>query len=77
MNKTILDLSKDIGQEIDDLVWKYDISYIEACLMYCENKNIEAEHLGDLIKKNQVVTLEIEKEAEKLNFLEKKSRLNG
>lgn len=52
---------------IEDLVWKYDISYIEAVVMFCEEHDFEIEqvpkYLSDSIK------AELQREAENLSLL--------
>jgi hypothetical protein len=62
-------------KEIEDLVWLHDISYLDAAIQYCENKNIDIEVIGSLLKTNKKFKSEIQIEAEDLNFLPKTSRL--
>ena len=64
-----------ISSEIDKMVEDMDIDYIDACLLYCEQNDLEVEYVGDIIKNNQNILGKIQKEAEDLNYLQKKSRL--
>jgi len=77
MEKVKINLSdaSSIGSQIGDLVDKYNVSYIDACLMYCEINSIDEDLLGEIIRANQPVISEITKEAEQLNFLQKQNRL--
>lgn len=64
-----------ISSEIDKMVEDMDIDYIDACLLYCEQNELEVEYVGDIIKNNQNILGKIQKEAEDLNYLQKESRL--
>lgn len=64
-----------ISSEIDKMVEDLDIDYIDACLLYCEQNDLEVEYVGDIIKNNQNILGKIQKEAEDLNYLQKESRL--
>lgn len=64
-----------ISSEIDKMVEDLDIDYIDACLLYCEQNELEVEYVGDIIKNNQNILGKIQKEAENLNYLQKESRL--
>jgi hypothetical protein len=64
-----------ISSEIDKMVEDMDIDYIDACLLYCEQNDLEVEYVGDIIKNNQNILGKIQKEAEDLNYLQKESRL--
>ena len=60
----------DIGIEVVELVWEFDVSYTEACIMYCDKYSIEYEQFGAIIKGHQRISSEIEKEAEKLRCIQ-------
>jgi len=74
VNFTFTDVSS-ISHEISELVYMHDISFIDACLMYCEQHSLDEEMLGKIIKINQSILSEITKEAENLHFLQKQQRL--
>lgn len=73
----IIDLSSflDVGKKIEDLVYEFDIDYIDACLLYCEQNKIEVEFFADLIEKDNYIKTRLQQEAEDLNFLKKQVRL--
>jgi hypothetical protein len=54
----------DIGKEITEIVWEFDVSYTEACIMYCDKYYIEYEQFGSTIKAHQRIMYEIQLEAE-------------
>ena len=58
---------------IEDMVQVKRLTYMEACLEYCKDENIEPESLGRLINKS--LKQKIQVEAENLNFLPKTSTL--
>lgn len=65
-----------LSNEIEKLVKYHGISYMDACLAYCEKNEIEEEYIGEIIAQNQNIKSKIEKEAEQLNFLEKQTRID-
>jgi len=66
---------KEFAKEIEDLVWKHDIDYIDAVVFYCEQNNLEIETAASLIKMNDHVKTMVQTEAEALHYLPKVSRL--
>lgn len=60
---------------IEDFVWKYDISYMDAIIEYCELNSIEIEAIVKYIKNNDMLKSKIQFEAESLNYLPKHSVL--
>ena len=59
--------------EIDNLVWKHDISYIEAVTHYCELNGLEIETVASLIGPS--LKSKIQDEAIQLRYLPKTSHL--
>ena len=68
-----LELITKIGTEIEDLVYLHDISYIDACILYCEDNDVEIELLAKVIKDHQPIKANIRREAEKLNCVQAES----
>ena len=58
--------------EIENIVKDGSLNYIEAIVMYCEEKSIEIEGVNKLI--NKPLKEKLKYEAQKLNFLKKGSR---
>ena len=58
---------------IEEMVQEKHLSYMDACLEYCKDNNVEPESLGRLVIK--ALKLKILVEAENLNFLQKSSSL--
>lgn len=59
----------NIVKDIEDIVYQYDITYIEACIMYCESKDLEFENIGEMIKQIPHLLSKIQTEAEHLNYI--------
>lgn len=72
----IVGKAREFYEAIENLVWKYDIEYMDAVVMYCEKNNIEIESVATLIRGNENFKSKIQIEAEKLNFLPKTARLD-
>lgn len=66
---------KKFAEEIEEIVWKHDIDYIDAVVFYCEKNNFDIENAASLIKLNDHVKSNVRKEAEALNYLPKIARL--
>lgn len=64
-----------IGNEIEDMVEEMNITFMEACILYCEKNDLEIESLGDILKKNQSIKSKIRYEAENLNFIKRENKL--
>ena len=58
--------------EIENIVKDGSLNYIEAIVMYCEEKAIEIEGVNKLI--NKPLKEKLKYEAQKLNFIKKGSR---
>ena len=58
--------------EIENIVKDGSLNYIEARVMYCEEKSIEIEGVNKLI--NKPLKEKLKYEAQKLNFIKKGSR---
>ena len=59
--------------KIEDLVWKHDISYLEAVTQYCEESGSEIEVIALLV--GDQLKSKIEHEAVELRYLPRDSRL--
>jgi predicted metallopeptidase len=66
---------QNVCEKIEGIVIKYNISYIDAVVMYCEKNNIEIESLAKLIKSNSMLKSKLQSEAESLNYLPKSNTL--
>ena len=59
--------------KIEDLVWKHDISYLEAVTQYCEESGTEVEVIALLV--GDQLKSKIAHEAVELRYLPRSSRL--
>jgi hypothetical protein len=62
-------------EDIENLVWDKDISYIDAIVLYCESNSVDIEQVANLIKKDNSLLEKIEAEAVDLRILEKRAKL--
>ena len=58
---------------IEQMVHSKKVTYIDACLEYCKEKNMEPNSLGRLVNKS--LKQKIQVEAEELHFLPKTNSL--
>lgn len=62
-------------QQIEYLCEDKRMEYIDAVVYWCEVNGVEVEYAANMIKRNQVLKLKIQKEAENLNYVKKTARL--
>ena len=75
LNKAINEkfISKDkFAEDVEQIVLKTKMSYIDAIVMYCEKNEIDLDTVGKLVSKPLKERLKVE--AMDLNFLKKTSR---
>lgn len=67
--------SEKFIKEIENLVTRYDLDYMDAVVHYCEKNNIELEAAAGIIRSNLRIKAKLQDEAEDLNFLPKRAKL--
>ena len=65
--------SKEFGIIIEKLVKEKNMSYMDAVIHYCEENDIDLQHINKLISKPLKEKISVE--AQKLNFLPKTGEL--
>ena len=65
--------SEQYNIEIEEIVERTSMSYLDAMLYHADENNLESETLASLV--NQNTKNKLREEAEKLNFLPKTSKL--
>lgn len=71
MSKVVMESILQVSSKIESLVRENSISYIDACILYCERTGLEIEYVGEILEKNQLLKNKIQEEAEDLHFLKK------
>ena len=71
----LVGIREEINFEIEKMVKKHGLSYIDAVLHYCELNELDPEYLGSIISKNPALKEKLALEAEDLNFIQKTDRL--
>ena len=67
--------SEKFIKEIESLVTRYNLDYMDAVVHYCEKNNIELEAAEGIIRSNLRIKAKLQDEAEELNFLPKRAKL--
>jgi acid phosphatase class B len=62
-------------KEIDKLVIKHKLSYMDAIVYFCEKNEVEIETAASMIKGNFRIKSQIQQEGELLNYLPKTAKL--
>lgn len=62
-------------KEIETLVKKHKLNYIDAVLHYCEKNEIEIEAAASMIKSNMRIKSQVQSEGEELRFLPRTAKL--
>ncbi len=69
-------MSTDIFyKEIDILVHKHNLSYMDAIVYYCERNELEIETAASMVRGNFRIKSQIQQEGEQLNFLPRTAKL--
>ena len=69
-------MSTDIFyKEIDILVRKHNLSYMDAIVYYCERNDLEIETAASMVRGNFRIKSQVQHEGEQLNFLPKTAKL--
>jgi hypothetical protein len=68
-------IKNNFVEEIETLCREKSVEYIDAIVIWCERNNLEIETAAYWIKKDPVMKLKIQAEAETLNYLKKGARL--
>jgi hypothetical protein len=61
--------------EVEKIVSEKKISYLDACMHYSQQANVEVEVIASLIKGSQVLKSKIQADAEKLRLVKPTAKL--
>lgn len=64
---------KDFFGDIESLVKKSGVTYIDAIIHYAEQHDLEVEYLAGIASKNPQLKAKLQKEAESLHFIKKRT----
>lgn len=64
-----------ICNEIEQMIVDKSMSYMDAVILYCEEKELEIEYVAKIISNDTNIRVKIEEEAESLNFMKPRYRL--
>lgn len=73
LNKTMT--SEKFIKEVERLVSRYNLDYMDAVIHLCEKNNMEVEAAATIIRNNISIKSKVQAEAEELNFLPRRARL--
>ncbi len=62
-------------KEVETLVTKHRLNYMDAVVFYCEKNEIEIETAASMIRSNQRIKSHIQIEGEELNYLPRTAKL--
>ena len=65
--------SNSFSNQIEEIVWMKDVPYMEAVLIWCEERGFEVETAAELVKKVVPIREAIASEAENLRFIKPSS----
>jgi len=68
-----LKVPMEMIQEIEALVKKRNLEYIDAVIYYCEKNDLEVETMAEIIKQNSAMKSKIQIEAENLKMVRRTS----
>ena len=65
----------EFTREIESLVKSKNMTYMEAVMHFGEQRGLEIETVGQLVRASATIKSKLSEEAEKLNLIEKEARL--
>lgn len=68
--------SEKFTADIENLIARHKLNYVDAVIHYCNINNIEVESAATIIKQNLKMKAQLESEYENLNYLPKRAKLN-
>jgi len=75
VERIVTNNSQAFFAEIASIVKRYEVSYMDAVIHYCEDKQIEFDVAAKVIRSNPTLKTLIQNEGEALNFLKKTAKL--
>lgn len=69
------DVFNNFSRDIRTMMSRGDVDAIDAVVTWCESNGVEIELAAQLIKKDHSLKYLLEKDAEDLNYIEKRARL--
>lgn len=64
---------EQIGQEIMEIAENDGLNYIEACIAYCDDHDIDYDEIAGVVEKHQKLKLLVQSDAQKLNFIKRET----
>ena len=71
--KPTIDEIQKFSFEVEELVWKFDISYLDAIMMYCDDTGLEFDVAAKLISSS--LKEKLQEESEDNNLIKRSSKL--
>jgi len=71
----VLEHNTTFISDIESIRLEKKMDYIDAVVHWCENHELDVEYAAALIKKDSIIKLKIQAEAESLNILKKTAQL--
>lgn len=71
-NETALAIEK-IGNAIMELATDNDLNYIDACIAYCDDHDIDYEDIAGIVMQHQRLQLLVQDDAQRLHFIPKEN----
>ncbi len=62
-----------IGNDIMELASTNELNYIDACIAYCDEHDIEYDSIAEVVKKHQQLKNLVQSDAQSLHFMEKEN----
>lgn len=67
--------SLEFTKEIESLVKTKNMTYIDAVMHFGEQRGLEIETVGQLVRQSAIIKSKLSEEAQELNLIEKEARL--
>lgn len=66
---------EQFANEVEDLVWDKDVSYLEAVMIYAEESGVELDVIAELVNNSSLIKAKITEESESLRLIQRSPKL--
>lgn len=69
------DWAETFIDDIEDIVWMEDVTYMDALIHYSEDKGLEPETVGEMVSNTPLIKRKVRIEAEEVHLVPTQARL--
>ncbi len=76
LNSNSVLVQEEFSRDIEEIVYMYDVCYMDAIIIYAERVGAEVETVGALVKRHPVLKAKLHEECAEVNLVERTPKLD-